>query len=449
MDINKIIENLEYNKDGKFQKDTILEARKNKEEVTNRLLEELEKINNNISFYADSPDYILQLYALYLLAEFREKRAFPVIIKILSNKNQEEVSDLFGDLITEDLKNILASTYNGDLESIYNLIANKNIDEYIRGAAFNSLKILQKENIISQEKVLEIIYKLLDNELKKDNSIVITDIVDYIAENKIYDQIKLVKKLYKENRVETMVRGDYDDFIDEIYGDEVLYDYDEMIDDTIERFSRWACFNKNEDENNDFDFDEFLSKTKKIIKEDTKENTIKKIGRNEPCYCGSGKKYKNCCMNKKEVQVVTPADKYIEKSLKDYPKQNLQKYYEKENIEIDEKLYKVLKHKAIPLWVDRNYNEETRRNIKNMNEALELIKAKCEKENIHTVEDYDNKIAIHYGLMEIVEKYFDILDKADSRLEDSIADKKEQFLSELNNIIDIGYKNKKMKKGKK
>ena len=51
--------------------------------------------------------------------------------------------------------------------------------------------------------------------------------------------------------------------------------------------------------------------------------------------------------------------------------------------------------------------------------------------------------------MDIVEKYFDILDKADSRLEDSIADKKEQFLSELNNIIDIGYKNKKMKKGKK
>ena len=23
----------------------------------------------------------------------------------------------------------------------------------------------------------------------------------------------------------------------------------------------------------------------------------KKIGRNEPCPCGSGKKYKNCCMN--------------------------------------------------------------------------------------------------------------------------------------------------------
>ncbi|EIQ7094695.1 SEC-C domain-containing protein, partial [Enterococcus faecalis] len=23
----------------------------------------------------------------------------------------------------------------------------------------------------------------------------------------------------------------------------------------------------------------------------------KKIGRNDPCYCGSGKKYKKCCLN--------------------------------------------------------------------------------------------------------------------------------------------------------
>ncbi len=29
----------------------------------------------------------------------------------------------------------------------------------------------------------------------------------------------------------------------------------------------------------------------------------KKIGRNDPCPCGSGKKYKNCCL-KKEIQTV-------------------------------------------------------------------------------------------------------------------------------------------------
>jgi hypothetical protein len=30
----------------------------------------------------------------------------------------------------------------------------------------------------------------------------------------------------------------------------------------------------------------------------TNGNIMLKIGRNDPCHCGSGKKYKKCCMNK-------------------------------------------------------------------------------------------------------------------------------------------------------
>jgi uncharacterized protein len=29
---------------------------------------------------------------------------------------------------------------------------------------------------------------------------------------------------------------------------------------------------------------------------------IDKLGRNDPCYCGSGKKYKNCCLLKKQQE---------------------------------------------------------------------------------------------------------------------------------------------------
>ena len=31
--------------------------------------------------------------------------------------------------------------------------------------------------------------------------------------------------------------------------------------------------------------------------------TTPKIGRNEICPCGSGKKYKNCCLNKKNENI--------------------------------------------------------------------------------------------------------------------------------------------------
>ena len=33
-------------------------------------------------------------------------------------------------------------------------------------------------------------------------------------------------------------------------------------------------------------------------KPETYRREMPKVGRNDPCPCGSGKKYKNCCMNK-------------------------------------------------------------------------------------------------------------------------------------------------------
>ena len=129
MEVKEIIENLKYNKDGKFQKGSVLEAKKKQKEVTEELLNELEKVVNNIGDYARNQNYMLVLYAMYLLAEFREKRAFPIMIKIITYKNQEEVDELLGDVITQDLGRILASIYDGNIDSLYNVIINMKLNE--------------------------------------------------------------------------------------------------------------------------------------------------------------------------------------------------------------------------------------------------------------------------------------------------------------------------------
>lgn len=54
-------------------------------------------------------------------------------------------------------------------------------------------------------------------------------------------------------------------------------------------------------------WDEIFDKETKreLYLEQKKSGTIvvgKKIGRNDPCPCGSGKKYKKCCMNKDQAQ---------------------------------------------------------------------------------------------------------------------------------------------------
>ncbi len=161
---------------------------------------------------------------------------------------------------------------------------------------------------------------------------------------------------------------------------------------------------------------------------------------------GSGKKYKRCCMNKQEIKIVTPADIYIERSLKEYPKEELKQFYDDEIIAIDEKLYQVLKHKAIPLWINRNYIEEKRRNTKNMAEAIELIKNKCEKENINKIQEFDEKLAIHYDLDYIIRGYFNVLDGTRNIDYKEIRDEKVDFLNKIMQIFDMDKEEKKFYK---
>jgi len=45
------------------------------------------------------------------------------------------------------------------------------------------------------------------------------------------------------------------------------------------------------------------------------------IGRNDPCPCGSGKKYKKCCMAKDEAKQHTVLEKEWTKSVKEFEKE--------------------------------------------------------------------------------------------------------------------------------
>lgn len=437
MNVKEIIENFKSS-DGnkKLMKQSILEARKNKEEVTELLLEELDKIACDIEKYSKDND-MLHIYIMFLLAEFREKRAFPIIIKFITN-DQEKVRYLLEDFITEELYKLLASTFDGNIDMICDVISNLELDEYVRSAAFKALAIQGTIGIVSHEEILKRIEEMLENKLKEDDSIVIYDFIKYIADNNIYDKIDLVRKLYKEDRVPRDVMGDYDAYVDYLYSNNNRDD-DLFVEDMIYELTSWGFFEKDDD----YIKQKKIKKEKLKAKENKKENNSnevvknQKIGRNDKCICGSGKKYKQCCLKNEEKCVVTPADEYINKALARYPKEEISKFYDDETIEIDFKLYYVFRHKPIPLFEKRNYQEEKRRNNVNFTEALELMKIKCEKENIDTMEEYDKKLAIHYTLYDIIYNYFMEIERDNLLTYDQIRDKKIKFFLKLMEFINF------------
>jgi len=59
-----------------------------------------------------------------------------------------------------------------------------------------------------------------------------------------------------------------------------------FIDDTISDMEWWACFQPEK---------KVKTRPLKSLSTKAKSKKRKKIGRNDPCPCGSGKKYKKCC----------------------------------------------------------------------------------------------------------------------------------------------------------
>ena len=83
MKTQEILKKLEFNT-GVFPEQAVVEAMTQQEEITPHLLDILRWSTENIEQVAQRLDRMDQLYALYLLAYFREPRAYPLIVDFFS-----------------------------------------------------------------------------------------------------------------------------------------------------------------------------------------------------------------------------------------------------------------------------------------------------------------------------------------------------------------------------
>ena len=97
-----------------------------------------------------------------------------------------------------------------------------------------------------------------------------------------------------------------DKWMDDLKGKKKRRPTREDIEFRIEMIEREMKFYgdimENDDNLTDEEIEDFQNDILKMVKwrAEIATSSIRKIGRNEPCPCGSGKKYKNCCMNKED-----------------------------------------------------------------------------------------------------------------------------------------------------
>ena len=132
MEISHILEDLVYD-NGVLPREAIEAAIVKHNQITPYLLKILEEAIDHVSDIVDDDCYQGHLYAMYLLAQFRETRALPLIIKLFSFE-QDIPHAIAGDVLTEDLSRILASVCD-DVSLIQELIETPRVNPYVQAAA--------------------------------------------------------------------------------------------------------------------------------------------------------------------------------------------------------------------------------------------------------------------------------------------------------------------------
>lgn len=137
MDIQELLERLDRQR-GSFPEDLLAEVRARREEVIPRFLEILEDVDRNPEPWLVDEGRIVHIYAMYLLALFRETRAYRLLVRIFSRPG-EFLFDLASDVVTEDPGRILASVSGGDISGLTALIENEQANEYVRALAMEGM----------------------------------------------------------------------------------------------------------------------------------------------------------------------------------------------------------------------------------------------------------------------------------------------------------------------
>src|SRR5882672_1954658 len=313
LSVEEIMEIFSYD-DQVFPRHALRQAVEKKDEITPHLLKALERA-------ADTPNDVLQfedgsyIYAMFLLAQFREKRAYSLIIKLALHP-PELVDDLLGDIPTEDLANVLASVSMGDTSLIAELAANKEAEEFTRAAAIRSWLALVVSGERSREEAMAYYKSLFEGGLEDRNEVVWSELVDAandLLPEEVYDHIK---KAYDDGLVdEYIVEPGWVDAQIAAGKEEVLAELPEwnhLVENVTVEMRAWFENREYGDEQDDDDDwyeddegDEEDEWDADLLRRSAMNGNNfapiepykapEKIGRNDLCPCGSGKKYKKCC----------------------------------------------------------------------------------------------------------------------------------------------------------
>ncbi|MCL1051166.1 DUF1186 domain-containing protein [Shewanella abyssi] len=253
----------------------------------------------------------LLFFGICLIADRKQYNCFDSLINLTNKEDcNSPLEALLGDFIAVDLATVYYILAQGQPEQLCFLVNSDQAGEIIKMAALSALFTQLHTSQIDRDTLNHYIAGFIESLLKNDHSIALFELINLLISNEFnqyHSQFVgyVESKLIDEGPTENQCIIDWDNQsigYSEWESGLISGDYD-----VIDSLSQWAGFNA-ESDMNDEDlmavFDDLMNTPKELDDSyfenlDAKQPFIADIqaGRNDPCPCGSGKKYKKCCLN--------------------------------------------------------------------------------------------------------------------------------------------------------
>lgn len=249
-----------------------------------------------------SDDESLLLFrGIHILGGARDREACQPLLRLL-RRPFDETDALLGAAVTESMANIVTGVFDGDSDALFALIIDRSIDGYIRNALFGAATFLTWEGRIQRDRYREFLVRFYEERAAEDGDHAWAGWLQAIALLGLRDLVPLVENAFREERLPDLWidRAQFDDDItvaEYAPGDIDRFTQYKLgyIEDVLVSLD-WTRGNEDvfDEDGEEAPWTDFAYPNEPV------RNPWRNVGRNDPCPCGSGKKFKKCCLGKGE-----------------------------------------------------------------------------------------------------------------------------------------------------
>ncbi|RLG14327.1 MAG: hypothetical protein DRN71_03255 [Candidatus Nanohalarchaeota archaeon] len=206
------------------------------------------------------------VHAIHILAIIKTKEALELLLDIIRYRGND-----LDDWLTETVPSLLYAFGEDAIETLKEFTRDETLDTFVRSSASAALFALSKKYPSHKDDIKEHLLKLLNTTADRTfTSLVIIEIARYHDPSMLPE----IQNAFDEKRTDEILIQIED--VNSILTDNTYDEYNMHTKDPLEHFSRKE-----------------IERFHKMYY--AKAEPDEKVGRNDPCPCGSGKKYKKCC----------------------------------------------------------------------------------------------------------------------------------------------------------